>query len=756
MRFTVLLAAFVTISSPWIKADDLIFEVDAQPLRAQVNRLTEALSMVGRPLTEGQINRIQELETEQGDIYVTKIQQLLDELVIANVHINPESRVKASAGNAKPTLDQNGWNVFLIKVHNEAGITPNLHVSSPSNEPIFIRSRGEKAPDPTRISDRDLEDRWLELGTYDKQPLTPTLSGLALEYRILAIYSTAVGQREASLTFDVGQGTQDLGFRSELPILFTSRSSTPVTLRILDHDGKPTVAQFIVRDAQGRIYPSRFRRLEPDFYFHDQIYRYDNEILHLPPGKYEFTVTRGPEYKVTTHQITISDRKPISLEFKLQRWIKMADFGWISGDHHIHAAGCAHYDAPRQGVLPEAMMRHILGEDLNVGCVLTWGPCWYFQKEFFEGKDHELSQRKHLMRYDIEVSGFPSSHAGHLCLLRLKEDDYPGTTRVEEWPTWDLPVLKWGKKQGGIVGFSHSGWGLQVDDQDMPSFAMPKFDGIGANEFIVDVTHNAVDFISAVDTPLNWELSIWYHTLNCGFDTRISGETDFPCIYGDRVGLGRSYVKLPSRRKVDFDDWIHGIRDGRSYVGDGRSHLFDFTINGLGVGEKTKQGKASYLHVSDGEPLNITVNASALVDDIENTDLRNRPYGQKPYWHIERARKPGTQLVPVELIVNGESVETQEIEALGDISQLTFDYQPEKSSWVALRILGACHTNPIFVIVDNQPIRASKASAEWCRQAVEVCWNAKKGRISPDEIGDAKAAWDHARKVYDQILKESE
>jgi len=43
------------------------------------------------------------------------------------------------------------------------------------------------------------------------------------------------------------------------------------------------------------------------------------------------------------------------------------------------------------------------------------------------------------MRYDVEVSGFPSSHSGHLCLLRLKEDDYPGTSTIEEWPSWDLP-----------------------------------------------------------------------------------------------------------------------------------------------------------------------------------------------------------------------------------------------------------------------------------------------------------------------------
>ena len=63
----------------------------------------------------------------------------------------------------------------------------------------------------------------------------------------------------------------------------------------------------------------------------------------------------------------------------------------------------------------------------------------------------------------------------------------------------------------------------------------------------------AVDFISTMDTPYPYELNIWYHTLNCGYRTRISGETDFPCIYGERVGLGRSYVrqaKLDYRRRT--------------------------------------------------------------------------------------------------------------------------------------------------------------------------------------------------------------
>jgi hypothetical protein len=35
------------------------------------------------------------------------------------------------------------------------------------------------------------------------------------------------GKREATFQFDVGQGTQDLGFRAEVPILFAIQKATP-------------------------------------------------------------------------------------------------------------------------------------------------------------------------------------------------------------------------------------------------------------------------------------------------------------------------------------------------------------------------------------------------------------------------------------------------------------------------------------------------------------------------------------------------
>ena len=738
----------------------LVAGIEAQPLKAQVARVVQTLELLGNPLPADRRAALDKaLAAKDPAQSVEQIQAALDPLCLVGVNINPESRVKVAAGQAPRKLVEQGWSVFLVKVHNEAGVTAALRVSSPNSEAVYKRS-SNKPNAAAQISPEEVADRWLDLGLYGDQPLNKELSGLALEYRVIQLFSRDRGKREAKLMFDVGQGTQDLGFRNEVNLLFTCDPAVKVTLNVLDDDGQPTIGQFVFRDAQGRVYPSRVKRLAPDLFFHDQVYRASGESVLLPPGEYEATYTRGPEYRILKRQITIPAAETHKEDFRLQRWIKLADLGWYSGDHHVHGAGCAHYEAPTEGVGPEDMVRHIIGEDLNVGCVLSWGPCWYFQKQFFEGDVHRLSKPRNLMRYDVEVSGFPSSHCGHLCLLRLKEDDYTNTSKIEEWPSWDLPVLKWGQEQGGVVGFSHSGWGLQVKSTSLPNHEMPKFDGIGANEYIVDVTQGVCDFISAVDTPIVWELNIWYQTLNCGYTCRISGETDFPCIYGERVGLGRAYVKMNAGEKpLDYDDWVFGIRDGRSYCTDGLSHLVDFKIAAgdkeLGVGEKGAGDRASVMKIKAGQKLKASVRAAAMLEETPREDIRSRPLDQKPYWHVERARIADSRNVPVELIVNGESLETKELSADGDLNDLDFEFAPEQSCWVALRIFPSSHTNPIFVEVDGKPIRASKKSAQWCLDAVDVCWEHKQGAIRESERPAAEQAFEAARQAYRKILAES-
>ena len=799
-----------------------VAKVEQQPLVAATERLVQALEFIGSPLGAEDRKALEAaLKLEQAADCTEAVQKVLDKLCLVGVSINPESRVSVIEGPAKRELVQQGWRTFLVKVYNEAGVTAPLVPESPNLLPVYQRgsknAREKPMTDEKLVQPGDVPNRFLDAQMFGKQPLKPGLSGLELEYRIVQLYSRDVGRREAQLGFHVGQGTQDLGFRNSVPVLFTCVPAVEVALGIKDFDGTPTMAALTLRDEFGRVYPNPARRLAPDFFFHEQIYRADGESVHLPPGKYTAVVQRGPEYHVDTHSFTVGEPERTGgltspaqkdgqkdgqknavvsqrQEFKLRRWIHAAKRGWFSGDHHVHAAGCAHYDSPTEGVTPSDMMRHILGEDLNVGCVLSWGPCWYTQKRYFEGKTSALSRPNYLMRYDVEVSGFPSSHAGHLCLLKLIEDDYPNTTLLEEWPTWTQPVLEWGQKQGGVVGYSHSGWGLSLPDvmpdgsrqfnsrpnggapagwqgkaaSTLPDYAMPRFDGIGANEFIVTTAHGACDFISAVDTPSIWELNIWYHTLNCGMRTRISGETDFPCIYGDKVGLGRIYVRAPKDQPLDYDEWVQGLKDGRSYCGDGLSHLFDFKVNDFEMGTPSRVGQAvsapahqstaSQLDLKQPGKVRVTCDATALLADKptpQTEAIRARRLDEKPYWHLERSRIGETRTVPVELIVNGQAVAKKEIPADGSLAKIEFDYEIKHSSWVALRIQPSCHTNPIFIEVAGKPIRASRKSADWCEQAVDVCWNSKVGRIREPERAAAKAAYDKAKEIYIAIAKES-
>jgi hypothetical protein len=613
------------------------------------------------------------------------------------------------------------------------------------------------------VSVGEVGKRFLDLMTYAGQPLVRDLSGLGLEYRVLQVYCRDAGRKEATLRFTLNRGKQELAAAAPLPVLFESASAVLVHLRVKDddgkseHDGRPVVAAFTFTDAHGRVYPSPSRRLAPDFNFHFQVYRADGETLALQPGAYNVTWTRGPEYLVQKRTITVPAAPTHTETFELKRWIHPATKGWFSGDHHIHAAGCAHYESPTEGVTPEDMMRHLLGEDLNVGCCLSWGPCWYHQKRYFEGKVHPLSSPDNLLRYDVEVSGFPSSHCGHICLLRLREQDYPGTKLIEDWPSWDLPIFKWAKAQGGVVGFAHSGWGLDVGrTKELPNYIVPPMNGIGANEYLVDVVHGQCDFISTVDTPSVWELNVWYHTLNCGYRCRISGETDFPCIYGERVGLGRSYVRLGveggAAPRLQFDDWTEGIKQGRCYVSDGKSHLMDFTVNRLPVGEQ-----GSEVRLEKPGEVEVRAKVAALLEPAPTPAterIRKAALSAKPYWDLERARIGQGRTVPVEVVVNGRAVAQKEVAADGSEQEMSFRVPVKESSWVCLRVLPSSHTNPVWVTVGDKPVRASKRSADWCAKGTAKCWEQKKKAIRPTEQAEARAAFERAEAEYRRIERE--
>jgi hypothetical protein len=125
-------------------------------------------------------------------------------------------------------------------------------------------------------------------------------------------------------------------------------------------------------------------------------------------------------------------------------------------------------------------------------------------------------------------------------------------------------------------------------------------------------------------------------------------------------------------------------------------------------------------------------------------------------WHLENARIGESREVAVELVVNGIAVEKTAIVADGTPRKLTFKVALARSSWVALRILPSAHSHPVFVQIADRPIRASRRSAQWCRSCVDKLWEVKSPHMRESERAAAAEAFDHARKLYDDVARECE
>ncbi len=142
------------------------------------------------------------------------------------VSISPESRVKVAEGGAPRELVPGEWREFEIAIENAAGITSALLIESEN-----------LIPSAPAIPSRE---QWLKLETLPSGPLT----GQRRETRKLRLMTEQSGIRSAVLNVNAGQGTQDLGFRSDVLLNFkiaTANSTNPslsgTSFEVDDMDG---------------------------------------------------------------------------------------------------------------------------------------------------------------------------------------------------------------------------------------------------------------------------------------------------------------------------------------------------------------------------------------------------------------------------------------------------------------------------------------------------------------------------------------
>lgn len=208
MLLTVILMLLGALSAEAQTALPVVEEIEWAPFRDHCRQLLQALDKAGSPLpaaTVREMTTLLERRAKDPDAATAAVQKLLDAYCLIGVSINPESRVKAARGPAVVRLQQNRPTLVLIKVHNDGGVTHALRLYGSE-----ILGGGDCGG-----------ARWLEADIVSDAPFAPELTGKRLEYRLLRLTPRESGKRECTFQFDVGQGTQDLGFRAEVPILFS-------------------------------------------------------------------------------------------------------------------------------------------------------------------------------------------------------------------------------------------------------------------------------------------------------------------------------------------------------------------------------------------------------------------------------------------------------------------------------------------------------------------------------------------------------
>ena len=128
-----------------------VSKVALQPLAQQVRQIESALSYLGQPLSEADVQRINAaIGLQDESAAVSELERVLDQYALVIVTINAESRVKAASGPAKPELVEKGTRIFLVKVLNGAGVTSQLQVQSENSGSVYLPSTG--SPEPPSLS----------------------------------------------------------------------------------------------------------------------------------------------------------------------------------------------------------------------------------------------------------------------------------------------------------------------------------------------------------------------------------------------------------------------------------------------------------------------------------------------------------------------------------------------------------------------------------------------------------------------------
>ncbi|MFD1142738.1 CehA/McbA family metallohydrolase [Larkinella insperata] len=410
--------------------------------------------------------------------------------------------------------------------------------------------------------------------------------------------------------------------------------------------------------------------------------------IALPPGTYQLSLSKGPEFLDQQHAIVVQAGKTQKKTYRLTRWIDMAARGWYSTDGHIHIRR-----SPREDPL---LMSWLQAEDVRVGVLLRMGDFWetYYQQYAF-GEQGVYRRDNYLLVSGQEDPRTPE--LGHAL-------GYGAADKVRysnEYYHYDKVFDKL-HELGGMTGYAHHA-------ETFHGYRGLTLDGLRGKVDVLEILQYCVD-----ETPLRTDH--YYHLLDLGFPVTATAGSDFPWCGQDhghgppersaRIGNARFYVYTDG--PLTNQSWKAGLKAGHTVATSGP--MLDFRVNNARPGDR--------LDLKKGDQLTVSVQAFGHASQVP--------------------------LDKVELIGHGKVLASvSKTDAGQSARQLTLKLELDtltRGIWLAARCFAGpkqvAHTTPIYVTVDGGGFHNPETAEQYLQRSEsylrEIEQELEKERHNPE------------------------
>lgn len=449
--------------------------------------------------------------------------------------------------------------------------------------------------------------------------------------------------------------------------------------------------------------------------------------VQLPAGNYTVTVERGKEYLPVTKRITVKNA-PSTHKLEMRRWIDMAQRGWYSGDTHVHRS---------VEDLPNVMM----AEDLNVSFPLAY---WTYDSATAPGLDRKNSPtppNAELLEVDATHVIYPlnteyeifridgKSHTlGAFFVLNHKSAFTEGVPPVQ-------PVMERARREGALLELDKHNWPwsmmlvptLNVDLYELSNNHVWRTE-FGFREFAeIEAEYMRIERDEEGWTEWGWidfGFQNYYALLNCGFRLRPTAGTASG-VHPVPLGFGRVYVHTGD--DFNYDRWLRGLNEGRSFVTTGP--MLFAQLNGQQPGHVFSQEEA------DSQPYRLT---GTTVSEKE--------------------------LSRIEILLNGEVVRTLQpgnAKTSAGAYESRFDetLTVRATSWIAVRCIEErpggrvrfAHASPFHIEVPGTTLQPRREEAAFLLKRVDDQLARNTGVLSEAALEEYR----EARRVYAELLEKA-